>query len=142
MIKYLISNTSMFLKRKETVRFEAMQMDASLLANNTQHCRAQHVVSMQDHANGCNKCHHAMQMDATCWAQQFCALLANNVAFVCMVLQTNYWSINIGHRVTPGLACKFVIYAPTTRVQCEQCDLFTWPSQPLKILFLFILACR
>ena len=44
----------------------------------------------------CNKCQHccsSTQTDATCWAQQCCILLANNVASVCMGL--NYRSIHM-----------------------------------------------
>ena len=37
-------------------------------------------------ANKCQHCCGSMKTDATCWAQQCCVLLANNVASVCMRL--------------------------------------------------------
>ena len=38
-------------------------------------------------ANKCQHCCGSMQTDASCWAQQCCLLLANNVASVCMALK-------------------------------------------------------
>ena len=35
-------------------------------------------------ANKCPRCCGSLQTDATCWAQQCCLLLANNVASICM----------------------------------------------------------
>ena len=38
-------------------------------------------------ANKCQHCCGSMQTDATCWVQQCCLLLVNNVASVCMGLK-------------------------------------------------------
>ena len=40
----------------------------------------------QASANKCQHCCSSLQMDATCWAQQCCVLLAKNVASVCIGL--------------------------------------------------------
>ena len=45
-------------------------------------------------ANKCQHCGGSMQTDATCWAQQCCVLLANNVASVCIGLK-RYVSSNV-----------------------------------------------
>ena len=49
-------------------------------------------------ANKCQHCYGSMQTDATCWAQQCCVLLANNVASVCIGLKNqhfgNMWGKN------------------------------------------------
>ena len=64
-----------------------MQTKATMLAFIIQHGWAQHAVFIQAHANECNKCQNAMQTNATCWAQQYSVLLANNVASLGMGLE-------------------------------------------------------
>ena len=41
----------------------------------------------ETNANKCQHCCGSMQTDATCWAQQCCVLLPNNVSSVCMGLK-------------------------------------------------------
>ena len=52
-------------------------------------CCAKSLTGFKLYAASANKCQHccgSLQTDATCWAQQCCVLLANNVASVCMGL--------------------------------------------------------
>ena len=106
-----------------------VQTLATLLANKTQHCWAQHVASVctpccvllrlvrscwmkletgqtssnnfQQIATIRKNTQHGVQTLATCWAQQCCVLLANNVASVCaglyplLLLPTKIYEISM-----------------------------------------------
>ena len=52
-------------------------------------------------ANKCQYCCGSMQTDATCWTQQCCVFLANNVAFVCMGLKV--WPVSNYTQQVPTL---------------------------------------
>ena len=66
----------------------------AVLANNVASvsfvCGPKSLTGFRLYATSANKCQHCcgfVQTDATCWAQQCCVLLANNVAaYVCMGL--------------------------------------------------------
>ena len=51
--------------------------------------------------NKCQHCCGSMQTDATCWEQQCCVLLANNVASVCMGLKV--WPVSNCSQQVPTL---------------------------------------
>ena len=126
MIIYLrTTSTSLFnykrLHSTGTALLRPVQTLATLLANKTQHCWAQHVASVctlccvllrlvgscwmkfetgQTSSNNFqqvatrNNTQHGVQTLATCWVQQCCVLLANNVASVCTGLYGAKWHLN------------------------------------------------
>ena len=79
------------------IKTETLQTDATLLANDSQHCWrwfqsvctlyvAKSLTGFKQHGTASNNMQQGVQTDATCNMQQSWELLANDVASVCTVL--------------------------------------------------------